>query len=190
MPIDEKVIISSNILSDTADAIRERGGTNSSIKPINFASDIENLPNAFTITFERATPNATVTATRTGASFSATSDENGDGTLTVFGPGEYTVVDVTTSISRNITFTENNMVAFKAIPDNYQQVEYLQNVGGGYIDTGISSDDYHDIGIDITFSLDTVSTNGAIFGGRLTQLTNTYTLFFLNSPKFRFDADG
>ena len=188
MPYDDKMIISSSILEDTADAIRERGGTNSTIKPINFATNISALPNAFTIPFSNATINGTVTATRTGATFSATADANGDGVIYVYGSGDYTIVDTSSTITRYITFKNSEGVIFRVIPDNFQAVEYLQNVGSGYIDTGVTSSST--LGIDIEFALDTVNTNGAIFGGRITQLTTTYTMFFLNTPRFRFDADG
>lgn len=81
------------------------------------------------------------------------------------------------------------------IPSEYQEVEYLENTGTQYIDTGKFAPANTDI--EVRFKLNNTaqnaSNNGAIFGGRDGTTAQTCTLFYLASTKpqyFRFDRSG
>lgn len=75
------------------------------------------------------------------------------------------------------------------------ELAYLESTGKQYIDTGKFAPLNTDI--EVRFQLNSVeqsgSNNGAIFGGRTGQTSNTCTLFYLASTKpqyFRFDRSG
>ena len=78
------------------------------------------------------------------------------------------------------------------LPSEYQQVEYIESTGTQYIDTGkfapLNTDIY--VRFQINDTTQSSSNNGAIFGGRSAQTSNTCTLFYLastNPQYFRFD---
>lgn len=77
----------------------------------------------------------------------------------------------------------------------YCEVEYLECTDKQYIDTGLKGT--LNSSVDVTFGMSTTvqsgSNNGAIFGGRTSQTSNTFTLFYLASTApqyFRFDYNG
>lgn len=70
------------------------------------------------------------------------------------------------------------------------ELAYLEGTGTQYLDTGKFAPDNTDI--EVTFQVDG-KTNGAIFGGRNAQTSQTCTLFYLATSKphsFRFDRVG
>ena len=69
--------------------------------------------------------------------------------------------------------TEN--VGFK-IPEEYQLVEYLENTGNNYIDTGIFLNDTKSIEIGLEFNIDDIQNpDGAFFFGEKTDSTGHYS---------------
>ena len=89
---------------------------------------------------------------------------------------------------------ENECIVYdeesKTCRDACERVEYLESTGSQYIDSGMISTSKSTV--DVIFRLNDISQNGAIFGGRNTQLQKTFTLFYIggSSKWFRFDYNA
>ena len=187
MGTNTKVICSRSKIDAIADAIRERNEVQTTFTLDSMATAVSSLHNKYVVNFTGATPNATITATDGIHTYTAESDANGAGTLYVFTEGNFLVTDSTQSITRSVTFSNDYALQFARLPAEYKEVEYIQNTSTSYLDTGLVST--ADQSVEVEFSFDDLNNNYAIFGGRNTQLTNTYTLFFLKT-NMRFDCNG
>lgn len=77
----------------------------------------------------------------------------------------------------------------------YVELEYLEATGTQYIDTGLygTTQSQVDIVFGMTSAESSAAYNGAVFGGRTSQTSNTFTMFKLASATpqyFRFDYNG
>ena len=162
MGTNTKVICTKSKIEDIADAVRLRNNTQSTFTLDTLATAVNELNNKYTITFTRATPNATVTATKSGVSYSTTSDSNGSGSIAVYDYGTWVVTDVTTSKSTEVVFEKELPIIFSKIPSIYQEVEYIKSTGTQWIDTNFKPNQDTRVVIDYQDDDITVSTHGFI----------------------------
>lgn len=85
--------------------------------------------------------------------------------------------------------TQSNEVQELRLPYNgnkYRFFDYIESTGTQWINTGILPKANQEL--EIRFTLENITNNHAIFGGRNTTTNKTCTMFFLSGPKyFRFD---
>lgn len=157
MGTNTKVICTKSKIEDIADAVRLRNNTQSTFTLDTLATAVNELNNKYIITFTHATPNATITATKSGVSYSTISDSNGSGSITVYDYGTWIVVDVTTSKSTEVVFEKELSIIFSKIPAAYQEVEYIESTGTQFINTGILMQD----GLEYEISFSTTQRSGS-----------------------------
>ena len=98
-------------------------------------------------------------------------------------------------VSSSLFYSSNDKFIGDSIPDGCTKVDYLESDGTQYINTGLLSTSKSVIDIEYGFSsIESGSSNNlAVFGGRNTQTSGTFTLFKIASatPQYmRFDWTG
>lgn len=154
-------------LTAIADAIREKDGTTEPILANDFAARILAIKagSDFAIPLVVSTgAGALITAVNGDITIDGTADEDGNATLILTAPGEWTVTASLDGHTNMANVTVDNGYSLEIalgsrLPAGYTEVEYIQSNGAQYIDTEIKATKALEVRVDVSvLSLSPTST--------------------------------